>query len=44
MADTVLVQRLVAWDIHRIYGYPRDGKNRIVGALNRANGDSSSRR
>jgi pyruvate dehydrogenase (quinone) len=42
MADTVsdfLVERLRAWGIHRIFGYPGDGINGIMGALNRAEGD-----
>jgi pyruvate dehydrogenase (quinone) len=39
MAQTVgdfLVSRLHAWGISRIYGYPGDGINGILGALNRA--------
>ncbi|TAK00092.1 MAG: thiamine pyrophosphate-requiring protein [Candidatus Manganitrophaceae bacterium] len=39
MAETVsdfLVQRLLDWGITRIYGYPGDGINGIMGALNRA--------
>ncbi|HET9669939.1 MAG TPA: thiamine pyrophosphate-requiring protein [Casimicrobiaceae bacterium] len=39
MADTVgdfLVARLGEWGIRRIYGYPGDGINGILGALNRA--------
>jgi pyruvate dehydrogenase (quinone) len=39
MADTVsdfLVARLAAWGVTRIYGYPGDGINGIMGALNRA--------
>jgi pyruvate dehydrogenase (quinone) len=42
MAPTVgdfLLERLKAWGIHRIYGYPGDGINGIMGALNRADGD-----
>src|SRR2546423_12153446 len=42
MADTVsdfLIQRLKAWGVHRIYGYPGDGINGIMGALERAEGD-----
>jgi pyruvate dehydrogenase (quinone) len=38
MAQTVsdfLLQRLSEWDIHRIYGYPGDGINGIMGALGR---------
>jgi pyruvate dehydrogenase (quinone) len=34
-----LVTRLRDWGIHRIYGYPGDGINAIMGALGRANGD-----
>src|SRR3954470_4637582 len=44
MAPTVgdfLLERLKAWGIHRIYGYPGDGINGIMGALNRADGDPS---
>src|SRR5262249_42435751 len=39
MAQTVadfLLERLAEWDIHRIYGYPGDGINGILGALDRA--------
>ncbi len=39
MADTVgddLVRRLGAWGVSRIYGYPGDGINGILGALQRA--------
>lgn len=39
MATTVsdyLVQRLYSWGIRRIYGYPGDGINGIMGALERA--------
>jgi pyruvate dehydrogenase (quinone) len=39
MADLVgdfLVKRLAAWGIKRIYGYPGDGINGIMGALDRA--------
>src|SRR5205807_8972715 len=42
MADLVadfLLKRLTEWGVHRIYGYPGDGINAIVGALDRANGD-----
>jgi len=41
MAYTVsdfLVQRLEAWGVRRIYGYPGDGINGLIGALNRADG------
>lgn len=33
-----LVDRLYAWGVRRIYGYPGDGINGVFGALNRANG------
>src|SRR4051812_31516559 len=39
MAETVsdfLVSRLAAWGVTRIYGYPGDGINGIMGALGRA--------
>src|SRR4051812_37128770 len=42
MANTVgdfLVQRLSAWGVKRIYGYPGDGINGVLGALNRAGGE-----
>lgn len=38
MAQTVgdfVVQRLYEWDVDRIYGYPGDGINGLMGALNR---------
>jgi len=35
VADYVL-QRLRAWGVHRIYGYPGDGINGFLGALDRA--------
>lgn len=38
VADYVL-ERLREWDIHRIYGYPGDGINGFLGALDRADGD-----
>lgn len=31
-----LLERLLAWGVKRIYGYPGDGINGIMGALNRA--------
>ncbi len=34
-----LVQRLAAWGVRRIYGYPGDGINGIMGALRRAEED-----
>ncbi len=39
MAQTVadfLIARLAAWGVHRMYGYPGDGINGILGALGRA--------
>lgn len=39
MADTAgdfLVKRLYDWGIRRVYGYPGDGINGVMGALNRA--------
>ncbi|TCK84205.1 thiamine pyrophosphate-requiring protein [Paraburkholderia sp. BL9I2N2] len=39
MAQTVgdfIIERLHAWGVHRIYGYPGDGINGVFGALNRA--------
>src|ERR687886_594741 len=42
MAEKVadfMLKRLREWGIHRIYGYPGDGINAILGALDRANGD-----
>src|SRR3569833_1101462 len=41
MSQTVgdfLVERLHAWGVRRIYGYPGDGINGVFGALNRAKG------
>src|SRR5436190_16884283 len=38
VADFVL-ERLTEWGIHRIYGYPGDGINGFLGALDRAEGD-----
>jgi pyruvate dehydrogenase (quinone) len=38
VADYVL-RRLVKWGVHRIYGYPGDGINAFLGALDRADGD-----
>jgi pyruvate dehydrogenase (quinone) len=42
MAELVadyLLKRLRAWGVHRIYGYPGDGINAMLGALDRADGD-----
>lgn len=33
-----LIDRIASWGISRIYGYPGDGINGIMGALNRADG------
>ena len=38
VADFVL-ERLTEWGVHRIYGYPGDGINAFLGALDRADGD-----
>ena len=38
VADFIL-QRLREWGVGRIYGYPGDGINGFLGALDRANGD-----
>ncbi len=41
MAQTVgdfVVERLYAWGVRKIFGYPGDGINGVFGALNRANG------
>jgi pyruvate dehydrogenase (quinone) len=38
VADYVL-QRLTKWGVHRIFGYPGDGINGFLGALDRADGD-----
>src|SRR3954454_18531781 len=37
-ADFILA-RLKEWGVHRIYGYPGDGINALLGALDRAGGD-----
>ena len=38
VSDFVL-ERLTEWGIHRIYGFPGDGINGFLGALDRADGD-----
>jgi pyruvate dehydrogenase (quinone) len=38
VADFIL-ERLREWGVHRIYGYPGDGINALLGALDRAQGD-----
>jgi pyruvate dehydrogenase (quinone) len=35
----LLIQRLGAWGVKRVYGYPGDGINGIMGALDRAGGE-----
>jgi pyruvate dehydrogenase (quinone) len=42
MSPTVsdfLIQRIKEWGIRRIYGFPGDGINGIIGAIDRANGE-----
>src|SRR5256886_2670000 len=42
MAELVadfMLRRLREWGVHRIYGYPGDGINAFLGALDRADGD-----
>jgi pyruvate dehydrogenase (quinone) len=34
-----LLERLREWGVHRVYGYPGDGINALLGALDRADGD-----
>ena len=38
VADYVL-SRLGAWDVHRIYGFPGDGINGFLDALDRSDGE-----
>src|SRR5213595_3124623 len=38
VADYVLA-RLTEWGVHRVFGYPGDGINAFLGALDRAQGD-----
>ena len=35
-ASDYLVDRLYQWEVRRVYGYPGDGINGVMGALNRA--------
>jgi pyruvate dehydrogenase (quinone) len=42
-ASDFLLQRLRAWGVRRIYGYPGDGINGIMGALGRQEGDDAIR-
>src|SRR5204862_6998791 len=37
-ASDFLIRRINEWGLKRIYGYPGDGINGIMGALDRANG------
>src|SRR5204863_2489194 len=37
-ASDFLIRRINEWGLKRIYGYPGDGINGILGALDRANG------
>jgi pyruvate dehydrogenase (quinone) len=37
-ASDFLMQRLLAWGVRRIFGYPGDGINGLMGALNRTGG------
>src|SRR5919205_755009 len=42
MAELVgdyILKRLREWNVHRIYGYPGDGINALLGAFDRAKGD-----
>src|ERR687884_184912 len=42
MAETVgdfIARRLREWGVNRVYGYPGDGINGILGGFNRANND-----
>ncbi|MBB5419468.1 thiamine pyrophosphate-requiring protein [Paraburkholderia atlantica] len=46
MAETVgdfIIERLHAWGVRRIYGYPGDGINGVFGALNRAQSEAKKR-
>lgn len=36
LVSDFLVERLISWGVKRIYGYPGDGINGVMGALNRA--------
>ena len=42
VADYVLT-RLREWGVHRVYGYPGDGINALLGAFDRAQGGSGVR-
>ncbi|MEC5404473.1 thiamine pyrophosphate-requiring protein [Paraburkholderia sp. MPAMCS5] len=46
MSTTVgdfIIERLQAWGVRRIYGYPGDGINGVFGALNRAQSEAKKR-
>ncbi|HEX7933264.1 MAG TPA: thiamine pyrophosphate-requiring protein [Paraburkholderia sp.] len=38
-----IIERLQAWGVRRIYGYPGDGINGVFGALNRAQSEAKKR-
>ena len=38
LVSDFLIERLAAWNVKRIFGYPGDGINGIMGALNRSKG------
>lgn len=37
MTSDFFIERLKAWGVTRIYGYPGDGINGVLGALRRSN-------
>src|SRR5256714_13460134 len=39
MVSDYVLERLTKWGVHRIFGYPGDGINGFLGALDRADGD-----
>src|SRR6058998_3105739 len=39
LVSDFILDRLTQWGIHRIYGFPGDGINGFLGALDRADGD-----
>lgn len=39
LVTDLVVERLAAWDVHRVFGYSGDGINGLMGALRRAGGD-----
>jgi hypothetical protein len=47
LSDTVgdfILKRLSVWGVHRVYGYPGDGINDTIGALERPQGVWNSSR